>query len=404
MSDHDSLLRAWAGHLRAGGTTPWRAFSAADTTATPAPDSVAVTAGAAQLEVVRRLAQRRDSHAVAPEVFATLADRVLATSGPGRGLPQLPVVRQSPVEIASGRGAVRVGPPPADPARVPAEELVRVLTGVLPALLAEAPTPSSDPARPRDPRRWARLRRPTARFRLAGPPQAVAVVRAALVAAGAREGGRWAPVLVLGLPLEEMLAQAWSLRVQRGSATRWFRFWSRWAGDRLPVSVDLPGLATHHAAAGSRVHVLLAASCGQLVPTATAALGLPARPAPADLPGLDAAAVDLLRRTNRVAGVTTPADERLGLATTAAAHLRRPGSTVRLRVPEQFRGAAAGRSARVATDLTAGAARGTYAVSGDLDVLGVVDEDLPQTPDPAVVLDRALDLTLALVTGTEEER
>lgn len=416
--DHDSLLRAWAGHLRAGGSTPWRAFTVADATAAPVAAAVATATGAAQLEVVRRLARRRTAHPVDNATFAALADRVLATSGPGRGLPQLPVVRHSrPDEAVTGPvaepGAVRVGPPPADPARVPAEELVRVLSGVLPALLAQAPAPALETAldtatdrpgrgsRPRD-----RLRRPAARFRLAGPPHAVAVVRAALVAAGAREGGRRAPVLVLGLPLEEMLAQAWSLRVQRGSATRWFRFWGRWTRDRLPVSVDVPGLADHHAGAGSRVHVLLAAGPDALVPAAAALLGLPgAVPAdPAGLPGLDAAAVDLLRGINRVAGVATHEDERRAHITKAAAHLRRPGATVRLRTPEQFRGAAAGQTARMGSDLSAGAARGTYEVSGDPHVLGRVTDDLPQAPGPATVLERALDLTLALTAEIEEER
>lgn len=407
MTDgHDDLLRAWVGHLRAGGSTPWRAFSAEAATAPPVGIDVAATTGAAQLEVVRRLALRRADHAVGAAAFAALADRVLATSGPGRGLPQLPVVRHDPdARDGAGRGAVRVGPPAADPEQVPAGELVRILTGVLPALLVQAPTsPQATPAasrargsRPRLP--WSR-----ARFRLAGPPHAVAVVRAALVAAGAREGGRWAPVLVLGLPLEQMLAQAWSLRVQRASATRWTRFWARWSGDRLPASVDLPALAAHHADAGARVHVLLATSPEELVPAAAAAVGVRAPAPPTDLPGLDAAAVDLLRRTNRVAGVATPPEQQLGVATTAAAHLRRPGATVGLRVPERFRAAAERRAARLARDLDAAAARGAYVVVGDPAVLGAVAEDLPRAPDADAVLARALDLALALTARTEEER
>src|SRR5512133_1345670 len=93
----------WVGHLRDGGTTPWADWSA------PAPDDQQAgryLPGAQQLELLRRINQRR---LPSPE----LAERVLATSAPGRGRPDLGLVG---VLLES-----RFGPPPVDPADLPAD-------------------------------------------------------------------------------------------------------------------------------------------------------------------------------------------------------------------------------------------------------------------------------------------
>ena len=59
-ADHaERLVRTWAQHLRSGGSTPWAAWPAV----APASSGDVLTGplpGAAQLEVVRRLAAARD--------------------------------------------------------------------------------------------------------------------------------------------------------------------------------------------------------------------------------------------------------------------------------------------------------------------------------------------------------
>jgi len=70
---------AWVAHLRSGGTTPWRAWTAADA---PDRDRFArggrYLPGAQQLELLRRLN-------AAGRPTASLVDRVLNASAPGRG-------------------------------------------------------------------------------------------------------------------------------------------------------------------------------------------------------------------------------------------------------------------------------------------------------------------------------
>lgn len=194
---------AWVAHLRAGGTTPWAAWTA--TTDGPAPR---VLPGAQQLELLRRLNE------VGP-VPGALAERVLAASAAGRGRPDL--------ELVGSRPPSEFGPPPVDPADLPAEELLRVAALLLAEDLAAAPGPGGD-TEADDLRRLAadaarRLRRRGAwrrpwrtRYRLVGDPWRADVLRRDLVAQGRPPGGRGALVLVVADDLATMLADLWTDR------------------------------------------------------------------------------------------------------------------------------------------------------------------------------------------------
>ena len=219
---------SWVEHLRAGGTTPWadwsRAPSAAGTVDRPGP-----LPGAGQLELVRRLALRYavSPGSLSPVAFAALADRALRRSGPGRGLPELPLL------LPGADPASAVGAPPADPGRLPVDELVRLGVGLLADLVVEAgPRPPATVHRRRLVARHA--------FHLAGAPVTTSGVRASLAAAGRLEGG-WSPeVVLLAAPLDEHLAQVWSARVQNGAPVRWDAFAGRWAAPRLAAAVGGP--------------------------------------------------------------------------------------------------------------------------------------------------------------------
>lgn len=432
--DHPAAVRAWAAHLAAGGTTPWRAWRTGQTAGSAPtghqgamPSDERDLPGAAQLEAVRRLAERRaatQGAALEESRFAVLADRVLATPGPGRGLPHLPVVALDPATGEAQARSDAIGARPADPARVPLEELLRVLTGVLPDLLVRAaphlpgpqPAPRAASGTPR------RTRGKVVRFRVAGPPAASAAVRAALLAAGHREGGPESRVVIVGLPIEAMLAEAWGIRVARGSSIRWHRFLSKWTADRLLVSVNLPALARHHATPAKRdlrtriagaltrtpptppPLVVLAPSVEELLPRVAEALGLPdLPPAPQQPSGIDAESADLLRRVHRIAGVSL-SPQRCESATAAGvALLGRPGERPQLAAPGGFEDRI-GRLARsLAEELGADAAAGRYAVAGDPALLAT-PAAVRSAPDLGVVLDRGLDLVLAAAAAVPEER
>lgn len=192
---------AWVAHLRAGGTTPWAAWTG--TTDGPAPR---VLPGAQQLELLRRLNE------VGP-VPGDLAERVLAASAAGRGRPDL--------ELVGSRPPSEFGPPPVDPAELPAEELLRVAALLLAEDLAAADaadTGGDDLRRlaadaARRVRRRAAWRRPwRTRYRLVGDPWRADVLRRDLLARGRPPGGRGALVLVVADDLATMLADLWTDR------------------------------------------------------------------------------------------------------------------------------------------------------------------------------------------------
>lgn len=374
---------SWVDHLRGGGTTPWLEWARrTEPDANPEPPRPGTLPGAAQLEVVRRMAAR--PAAVRARDFTALADLALDRPGPGRGMARLPLTWP---EGADGQDELRVGAPPTDPVAVPVEELVRVAVGLLTeVLLALPPSDAPDPA----PRRRLFARR----FHLAGAPATTARVRSELAAAGHVEGGRSPEVLLFAEPLDVALAQIWSMRVQHGAPVRWVTFARRWARrDQLPPSADLPAIAAYWGArvGNDRVHVVAgpdavrtAAEVLRLrLPTAEAAVA----PDPRSLaPG----AVDLLRRLNRVLNVRVPEDRRDGYLRRMVELLPEDADPA-LGVPEECRGWLDGRARRVADALRAGG----YAVHGDLDRIAP-RHDGAAHPRRLDVLDLVLDTTLRM--------
>lgn len=218
-----SRAAAWRNHLRAGGTTPWLAFDGA-----PEPEDGWVP-GAQQLELLRRVNQLG-----APP--AGVADRILGAPLPFRGMPDLDL---------AGTLSGEHGPEPVDPSRLPPAELVRVavavLTDVAVARTARGCGPDPQRGRHRLLGRARRLLRTP--VTLAGPPAVTRAVRRQLVADGAVVG-HGGDVVVVGAPLDRMLADAWWRRVVTHGAPPWPR-WLREvvARDQLPAPADLAVLA-----------------------------------------------------------------------------------------------------------------------------------------------------------------
>lgn len=193
---------AWVAHLRAGGTTPWAGWTGT-TEGGPAPRFLP---GAQQLELLRRL------NATGP-VPEPLVERVLMASAAGRGRPDL--------ELVGARPAPEFGPPPVDPADLPADELLRVAALLLAEdLAAQGPDESDDLGRVigdaarrlkhrgRGP--WLRPWR--TKYRLVGDPWRAEALRTELVRRGRPPGGRGAVVLVVADDLATMLADLWTDR------------------------------------------------------------------------------------------------------------------------------------------------------------------------------------------------
>ena len=183
----------WLAHLRAGGSTPWSAWSADGEAAGRFP-------GAQQLELLRRL------NALAPTSPA-FADRVLAAAGPGRGHQDLGLIGDDP----SAFGAA-----PVDPGGVPAEELVRLASGLLADLAVERPLP---PAR----RRLPSIRRPG--YLLGGDPWLGRAARIQLAGQGKPPGGRLLGgrprALVVLAPIDVYCADVWGAHAIETAMPRW---------------------------------------------------------------------------------------------------------------------------------------------------------------------------------------
>jgi len=399
VTSRERAAWSWTEQLRSGGSTPWSAWLAEERDDSAGPPAGWSPAGAAQLELVRRLAAAAGDGPSGP-AFTRLADLVLSRSGPGRGLAEQPLAWPGGGEVTAQR---RFGAPPVDPADVPVDELVRLAVGTLTELLLAGP-PVPEPTPPR-----RRLLTRTPAFRLAGAPVTTSVVRRELGAAGHVEGGRSPRVLLLAEPLDAALAQVWSARVQRGAAVRWRGFVQRWAGRRdLPPSADLAALARLWAerVGHDRVHVV--APTGRPAGLAAEVLGLPLRPgtrppAPTRWRDLSPAAVDVARRVNGVLGVRTDRRRRdevvRGLvdALDVAPSGSRP---VRgLSVPAEHRDWCADRAEQVTDDLRAGG----YPVHGRLEDLVPRFEGLPTRPPRAEVLAVALAACLRQASRDQEQ-
>lgn len=356
----------WVAHLREGGTTPWLDWTG------DAPASARVLPGAQQLELLRTLNLAESSGLLhrggssyrgSSHLSTRLADRVLTAAAPGRGKPDLALV---------GVASSPYGPPPVDPSLLPADELIRVATSVLAEDVVALGV--STPER--------QLRRVWRRgYRLAGDPLEAAHVRDHLTGRGRPPGGAGATTLILGGPLDQMLADVWSRRCfERGSGgwLEWLRFWQQ--RDDLPPRIDLASVADRHRARHERVKVVLDRS------KLPALLGVRRLPPPVR-PGADAA--ELARRIATVVGLLVPPDERAALMT----HTLLPRMPVTgappVSLPDRHREWVQAAAERMARQLT----RAGYPVVGDPASLVPVESAAPAAPSVAsgdLVLDLAV--------------
>jgi hypothetical protein len=360
-------VRAWAADLRAGSTQTWAEFR--DGAPVPTTESTAAPLpGAAQLELVRRLA------ATSGDVphFGELADLVLTTTGPGRGLVDVPLPWHGPPPMT--------GTPPVEPDALPPDELVRAATGALVALLASM----SPPPPVREARRWPPWRRG---FVLLGAPITVGLVRAALLDHGLREGGSRATCFVLGGPLDDLMAQQWAARVRGGAALRWQRLWrAAQANNRVPPAVALPALAARLARRVDlqRVHVVVADDTTKTLAHVAGVLGVPAGPLPEQSEVL---ATDLLRRLNPALTLAVGAVRRRRLVDRVWPEIAGGEPTTRLGIPGGRFAWAAATGEQMAAELSSG----LYAVHGDPGlVVPVHRPGVRRAPDPDAVLAHAL--------------
>jgi len=319
----------WVAHLRSGGTTPWAAWQ------TPAPTADQAgryLPGAQQLELLRRLN-------LVGRPTSALTERVLTTSAPGRGRPDLGLV--------GVLDASRFGPPPVDPADLPDAELVRVATSLIAEDVRAGEPPAARPAR--------LLRR---RYRVLGDPELARPVREALIADRRPPGGRSAVVVVTGTDLATMLVHVWTARSFGAGA----RPWPEWISSEVRRAGLLPGIDLAAVAdqwsgrvGAQRVHVLL----GDPRPAVRLAGARRVRPR---LLELSAEAVELARRTGPVLGSLVGPERR----TLLMWHRLRPVLAATdgpaLVVPARHRA----RLLEQSDDLRRRLAAGDYAVHGDL--------------------------------------
>lgn len=330
-----SRAAAWAEHLRDGGTTPWSDFDG--NTATE-PDWLP---GAQQLELLRRV------NLVAPASPA-LTERILTAPLPFRGRPDLDLA------TTGGSGQPDAGAPTVDPAALSDDELVRVAVAVLAEATVTRPTPPLPVTGPGRLRRLARRLRHTP-VRIAGDPVRAAALRAELTDCG-RPLGDGGPVVVVAGPIDRMLADAWWHRVVHHGAPPWPQWLdSLVARDRVPPSIDLPGVASRwETLRPGRVVI----ACD--LPSAARVAGLPK--APVD-PVVEGTRAELERRIGSLLAVTCVPAERTRLLRAGVLPLGvRPDEPVTLALTPAAHAWASEQATRMVSSLRAGG----YPVEGDL--------------------------------------
>ena len=360
---------AWVEHLRQGGTTPWASFTDEGEARGP------LLPGAIQLEVLRRL------NLLAGTPQPALADRVLESSAPGRGQPDL--------QLAGAIDWSGFGPPPVDPADLTSDELVRLAVGVLAELTVDAdPGPVEAPRLPKR-MPWRRA------FHVVGNPLAGDETREALARAG-RHSGRRSPVaVVLADDLGGMFADLWTWRVRRTLSTPFPSWVGQWAKrDELPRPLDTAAVAARWArkVGADNVHVVV-----QRHPEAEVARIVGARrPLDGAHAGLSGAAAQLVRNANGVLRVLVDADRHQHLLDTVLLPWLADEHGPRWAVPKRHEEWVRRRAERLREELSAG----RYALHGDLDLL-VPGPGNAQQPSDVAVLDIAL---RTLLRAKEEVR
>jgi hypothetical protein len=311
------------------------------------------------LELVRRLNQ------AAGDPVPALADLVLTTASPGRGLVEVPL--PWPGE------ARRFGSPAVDPGSLPEEELIRLASGVLLRLVPGVPEPAR-PARPGTrPVPWRR------RFRLHGTPGTVAEVRRGLLAQGLVETDWWPTHVVLAGPVDAMMAEHWAANARTGGIRKWSTLWRRQlAVGGLPRSIDAVALAQELVGRKREpVHVVVARDRQEAAEQTASVL----RAQPFVTTGaVDPAATDLHRRVNRLTALIEGRPQYQDLASRLAAVLDAvalPGEPQRLAVPREALPWAREQAAGMARGLSADG----YAVHGDPDHLSPTDHGGAGTVD-----------------------
>lgn len=330
-------VHGWVAHLRAGGTTPWLAWT--DDGTSPPPPTGRALPGAQQLELLRRINLAVESSGRPrgddDHLRARLADRVLAAPAAGRGKADLPLV---------GAASTGFGAQPVDPAGVGARELLRVASTLLADdLVALGP----DRVRRSVPRPWRR------RFRLVGDPVVTTAAREHLLGRGRPEGGPRPFVVAVGGPLDELLVHTWTQRCfEHGSRPwgDWLRFWRE--RDQLPPRVDLDDSVRRWG--GRRPHVRIVTDLDQL-PAHVGVRRLPE----VRVPGADQA--ELARRISAVVGIRVPVDQRPALMRTLQRRMPDTG-VAPVVVPAAEHAWVSSSAARMTRDLT----RAGYPVVGDV--------------------------------------
>lgn len=365
-----AAVTAWAAHLRAGGTTPWSAWVPPAEDALrdvpvirPVPDAI-------HLELVRRINLAAGAHGGS----AGLADRVLRTAAPGRGLLDVPVPWPADPQ--------RFGTPARDPSELPAEELVRLAVGVLAHLLPGLAPPPPEEHPTRWPRPWRR------RFRLHGSPTTVGAVRRGLQAQGHVETDLRPTHLVIALPVEVMMAEYWSDSVRHGGILKWSTTWRRaQAAGRLPAPIDVARIANSlHGRRGEPVHVIVTRE-----PDLAAALVADVlRSRPVEVRGRGSASEsDLLRRLNRLTALTRGPAQVGRLSRTLVGLIEQstagPSDSTPMTPPASLAWA------REVAATTAGELRvAGYAVHGEPDALAPTEPQRPGTVDREHTLELAV--------------
>ena len=378
-ASYAQAVGSWAEHLRAGGTTPWSAWSPSSTgepgdVVEPLPDAI-------HLELVRRinLAAERDASTLGGLALQGLADRVFATASPGRGLLDVPL---------PWPGAPRrFGTPARDPDLLPDEELVRLAVGVLAHLLPDVPPPPPEELPSPWPAPWRR------RFRLHGSPTTVAAVRWRLLAQGQVETD-WRPThVVIARPVEVMMAQHWGQAVRNGGILKWSTTWRRaQAAGRLPTQIDVAATANRlRDRRREPLHVVVARDADDAA--ALTAEVLRARPISlgAGIPSSDDAALsDLLRRLNRLTALTQQPRRVRDLARTLVALLEAEEKRDRDIALPVTPPASLAWAREVAAASAEQLRHAGYAVHGDPDALAPTEHRLPGTVDRARTLELAV--------------
>lgn len=389
----------WVAALRAGSTAPWSRWPL---DAPAAPPTARDLPAVQQLELLRRL-----NLLVPPDPTpsptadrARLADRILAASATGRGVPDLELVGAVPVRTW--------GLPPVDPGALGEEDLLPFAATLLAedVLGADAAAerdrssrhswPARTRALPRRARR--RLLRRRSGHQVVGSPWLAWTARDELLRRGRPLGGPSSTLVVAGQDLASLLVDVYTARAFDGGTTSWERWLRPGPGGALPPGADLAAVTRRWSTTAPHARLVVVPD-----PTALpATLRLPDRAAPRLAPARPSAdAVDLARRVAVPLGLTvTPAERRRLLRRVllpvllADDHAAAPLAVPPVRLPWVVR-----RAERVRDDLAAAG----YPVVGDLQGL-VPSPAAPgasgAVPDSAGVLALALRL-LAAPTPTE---